>query len=333
MHSKSSSNQSNSFLSSLQTKAKCNIPFWELEFHLWNKFGYGDLVLGEEILNKSKIDQFYSLKKNAEIIFNVAEEIGFSAVTIPGNYWELAPGKPSYFWLPDELIFEQAKVLIDNCPDELSLVVTVGGVLSIPSSENYMDFSIKMMEAPEEIDLLAKQTFNQSIKKIISYSDLGYKYFLTASDLADNSGPYFPKNEFKRFILPYLKRWSHFIHNLGGYSILHSDGNLNQYMDDISDSGIDALQAIDPIAGMAMNEMLETVGIKITLCGNLDCGFLLTSDEQSIYEKTFNMLAEYHQKGEFVFGASNAIQFEIAKSNYLSMVNAWNDFNKKLIEN
>ena len=219
---------------------------------------------------------------------------------------------------------------LDLVKDEFLLVANVGGVISIPPAENYVDFSTKMLEAPSEIDEIAKQNLTDAINKIDILSDVGIKIFMTASDLADNNGPYFPPAEFKRFIIPYLKRWSDYITSKEGYSVLHSDGDLSPYIDEIASSGITALQAIDPIAGMDMENLLQRVGHLITLCGNFDCGTLLTSNQTMIYNTTTELLNKYKSSGDFVFGSSNAVQMEINLNNYMAMVSAWKDFNKTI---
>lgn len=322
--------KNNIFNQALKQKSNLEIPLWELEFHLWDKFGFGKLQLGHDLKSLSIRNQNLAMHKNAEIFFEVSKKIGFSAITIPGNYWELAPGEPAYYWVPEKLYYKQAEIIHQVLAEEFGLVANVGGILAMPSAENYLDFSISMLESPEEIDKLADSLFRDSIEKINKLSDIGYNIFLTASDLADNHGPFFPPNEFQRFILPYLVKWAEFINKKDSYSIFHSDGNLNLYLDDIIGSGINALQAIDPIAGMNMEDVLLKSNNKITLCGNIDCGILLTKDEKYIRKETMSLLEQCYGKGEMVLGASNAVQAEINLSNYLALAEALNEFNNKI---
>ena len=43
----------------------------------------------------------------------------------------------------------------------------------------------------------------------------------------------------------------------------------------VADSLLDALQAIDPVAGMDMLQVKAQVGDRLCLCGNVDCGLLV----------------------------------------------------------
>ena len=86
----------------------------------------------------------------------------------------------------------------------------------------------------------------------------------TASDLADNSGPFFKIEQMHRFILPYLDRWASQCKAMGLYTILHTDGKLPpSYLEAIAETAVDALQAIDPVAGMDMATTKAIVGDRL----------------------------------------------------------------------
>jgi len=79
-------------------------------------------------------------------------------------------------------------------------------------------------------------------------------------------------------MLPYLRRWVAEVRDMGCFAILHTDGDVTPYMEDIANSGVHALQAIDPVAGMDIRKVKEQVGDR--LCGNVDCGLLLNGSPQ-----------------------------------------------------
>jgi uroporphyrinogen decarboxylase len=110
------------------------------------------------------------------------------------------------------------------------------------------------------------------------------------------------------------------------FRILHSDGNLAPYMERLSDSGVDAIQAIDPVAGMDMVETMKLVDGRVCLCGNIDCGLLLTGSPEQVFEATKNLLVACMPGGGFVLGASNAVQPQVPMDNYRAMIAAWRQF-------
>ncbi len=317
------------FENALECKTQANsIPLWELEFHLWDKFSGKSFYAGEDFVKLSAAEKESALHTNAEIIELVSEMLAFSAVTIPGGYWEIASGIPAYWWLPEEYRIKQAVILHKLIGNKIMLVANTGGVLAMPSADNYVDFAISLFESPEKVDDQAIKIYQQGIDNVNKYFDLGIQTFLTASDIADNSGPFFNPEQMERFVLPYLERWAAHIKQIGGMSILHSDGNLNLYLDRIADTGVNALQAIDPVAGMDIRKAKQQVGNKLCVCGNIDVGKLITESPESIYNEVKWLLDFMKVKPGFVLGASNAVQKEIAINNYLALVEAKRDFRK-----
>jgi uroporphyrinogen decarboxylase len=130
----------------------------------------------------------------------------------------------------------------------------------------------------------------------------------------------------ERFVWPYLTNWALKVKEMGAYAILHSDGDLMPYLDKIANSGVDALQAIDPVAGMDMRTVKDQVGNRLCLCGNLDCGLMVTGSPEQVFEATRDLLVTCKDGGGLVLGASNALQQEVPAENYLALVNAWKEF-------
>ena len=327
-----SSNPKANMISALTLKqGNYSVPIWELEFHLWEAFSNKKLWIGSEFIKLSNKEKETALHTNAEIIVEVSDMLHFAAVSLPADYWELVPGHPSYYWLPDDYILKQAKTIFELCDDKLLLVAQSSGVLSLPSASEYMDFSVQMFQDPDIIDKKARSQFDNSIIQINAFLDIGINTFYTASDIADNSGPYFPPEQFERFILPYLNQWSEYIKNNNGLSILHSDGDIKPYMAQIAKTGINAIQAIDPVAGMDIVEIKEKYGSKICLCGNIDCGLIYTGPQEAIYKKTKNLIEKIGRKGGFVLGASNAVERSTPQSHYLAIINAWIETEEPLL--
>lgn len=308
----------------LQKNETC-IPFWELEFHKWNDFSGTEFFVGEDFLKLSPGEKERALHTNAEVIAMVCSKLRFSAVTVPGGYWELSPGHPAYLWLPDEYRYLQAKLVHELVGSDVMVIANSGGVMAIPDASEYVDFSLKMLMYPEEIDTIAAKTFENGLEQIKKFRDVGIETFYTASDLADSHSPYFDAEQMERFIYPYLTKWAEAIKSAGGFSILHCDGDINVYMDKIATTGINGLQAIDPTAKMDLYSLLQTYSQNLCLCGNIDLGLLITGEPEQVYEEAKSMILQCKPLGSYVFGCSNAVQEEVPEENYLALVQAYAD--------
>ena len=215
---------------------------------------------GQEFCALSPAEQDRALEANAEILLSAAQELNYAALTVPGNYWEIAPGEPAFYWLPPEARFRQIELLQRAGSEDLMLVAGSGGVMSMPGASNYVEFCYQLFDAPEEIDRRAAQTLEHGLEMAKRLRDLGIEAVFTASDIADNRGLFFNPDQMERFILPYLRRWAAAVKEMGLYTILHTDGDVGACLEDLAESGIDALQAIDPVAGMDIRQVKDAGG-------------------------------------------------------------------------
>jgi len=301
------------------------VPLWEIEFHAWDQASGRHAVFGQEFAALSPQEQEKALHVNTEIMVSVSLELGFSALTCPARRWKVAPDVPAYFWLPDDAREKQARLLRKAAGDRLLLVGNAGGVMGMPSAKDYVEFSYRLFDAPEKVEAAAWNNLEFGLKNARFLRDQGMDAVFTASDIADNRGPFFNPEQLERFIFPCLRQWAAEVKKLGLYSIIHTDGNVAPCLEQIASSGVDALQAVDPTAGMDMRRAQEAARGRLCLCGNIDCGLLLTGPQEAIYESTRKLLAECAGAGPLVLGASNAVVPETPIANYRAMLRAWRE--------
>jgi uroporphyrinogen decarboxylase len=298
------------------------VPVWELGFQCWDQASGRHVVFGREFEALTPGEQERALRRNAEIILAVCDELGFAGLRTPNNYWEVSPGEPAYGWLPEDGRWEQTRILRELAGDDLVLVGGTGGVIT-PPTQGFAEFCYRLFDAPEEIDRMAERCLADGLEAAARMRDLGVEAVVTASDIADNHGPFFNPEQMDRFVLPYLRRWAEGVREMGLYGILHTDGDINPCLEAVAESGIHALQAIDPVAGMDIRQVKRRFGERLCLCGNVDCGLLLTGPPEAVYETTRDLLRDCMPGGGFVLGASNAVVPETPMENYLAMIQAW----------
>jgi hypothetical protein len=314
-----------SVLSGKKTKA---VPLWELEFHLWEEFAGRPVPFGKAFTDLPDSNREKALMDSAEAILEVSDKLHFSAVTIPGGYWETSPGQPAFYWLPDRSRLRLAERLAASKPPQLLLVANVCGVLSMPDSPRFMEFCTRLLEDPDSVQAEAEEVLARGIEDASKLVDVGVEAVCSPSDIADNRGPFFNPEQMDRFILPCLRRWAAAVRDLGAFPILHTDGNVNSYLDAIAESGVSALQAVDPLAGMDIKKAQEKVGGRIALAGNVDCGLLVSGRPETVFAAAKSLLLSCKSGGKLILGASNAVQRHVPIANYLALTEAWEQYGR-----
>ena len=302
------------------------VQVWDLEFHPWHKFTAKPYRVGVEFTKLTESEKEKAIRVNTEVMVEVAAALHFSAITVPNGFWEVSPGMPAYFWLPPEYRFRQIRLLRDALPKDILLFAVAGGIMGIPHSNEYIEFSYKLFDAPEEIDKKAAELIIKGRELVSKCREAGVDGVISAADLADNRGPFYSPEQMARFILPNLKEWVRFAKSLGCFAIMHSDGNMVPLLESIVECGLQALQAIDPVAGMDMADTQKRIRNRMALCGNVDCGLLVAGKPEQVYQASKKLLLECKGSGNLVFGASNAVQNEVPKENYEAMISAWKEF-------
>jgi uroporphyrinogen decarboxylase len=298
------------------------VPVWELEFQLWDAASGRHVVLGHEFEALSPQRQEAAMHANAQIMLDVSAEMCFAALAAPNAYWNQAPGQLAYYCMPGDTRFRQLEILRELGPDDLMFTATTGAILCADYSP---EFCYRIFDDPDGVDETARGRLAGALEAAKRFRDCGATAVVSPSDLADNSGPFFNPEQMKRWILPYLSEWSSAVRDMGMYSILHTDGDLTRYMDAIADTGLDAIQAIDPVAGMDMRRTKDVVAGRLCLCGNVDCGLLLRGNPETVYAATRELLNTCKAGGGLVLGASNAVQPDVPIENYRAVIRAWKD--------
>jgi len=149
----------------------------------------------------------------------------------------------------------------------------------------------------------------------------GADVVLTGDDYANRKAPLMSKKQFEEFVLPYLRRAVETSKKHGIPFIKHTDGNLWPIIDTIIDSGIDALDPIEPIAGMDIGEVKGKYGKRIAVVGNVDCSYVLTfGSEKEVEEAVKETIAKASPGGGHIIASSNSIHPAVKPSNYILML-------------
>jgi len=176
---------------------------------------------------------------------------------------------------------------------------------------------------PDFVHRLAEMVSDYKCKVLQNAVDAGADILLTGDDYAGRKGTFISPQHFKRFIIPYLKRAVEIARRNNIPFIKHTDGNLWEVMDELVATGINALDPIEPIAGMDIGEVKKRYGEKICLVGNVDCTEVLTHGTvEQVEEAVKETIAKASPGGGHILASSNSIHPAVKPENYKKMVEA-----------
>ncbi|HIE51139.1 MAG TPA: hypothetical protein EYP85_05220 [Armatimonadetes bacterium] len=176
---------------------------------------------------------------------------------------------------------------------------------------------------PEFVHRLARVVMDYKKQVMERAVEVGADILLTGDDYAHRTAPIMSPEHFREFVLPYLQEAIDLAKAHGVPFIKHTDGNLWPIIDMIVETGIDALDPLEPIAGMDIGEVKQRYGARIALAGNVDCGELLSrGTPEEVVEAVKETLAKAAVGGGHILASSNSIHPAVKPENYRAMVEA-----------
>jgi uroporphyrinogen decarboxylase len=186
-----------------------------------------------------------------------------------------------------------------------------------------MDFIRDPEFAHEVIDLCLEFDLRLTRNAIAAGVDI----VVLGDDYADNRGPMMSPEHFREFILPGLRRAIADAHDAGAYVVKHSDGYIWPILDMIVDAGPDAINPIEPAAGMDIGAVKAAYGHRVCLIGNIDCGRLLShGTPEEVRRAVRECIAAAGPGGGFILASSNSIHSSVRPENYVAMAEACREF-------
>jgi len=188
---------------------------------------------------------------------------------------------------------------------------------------------VDYIENPDFAKRLAKIVIEYKKRIAERAIDEGADVILTGDDYAYRTAPIMSPILFREFVLPYLQEMVDLTKRRKVPFIKHTDGNLMPILDMIIDTGIEALDPIEPIAGMDIGWLKEKYGDRIALVGNIDCTEILThGTQEEVKEAVKETIAKAGVGGGYILASSNSIHPGVNPNNYRTMVQSAREFGK-----
>jgi uroporphyrinogen decarboxylase len=193
----------------------------------------------------------------------------------------------------------------------------------------YEKLLMAFADEPELVRGLVELSVEINITMAHEVARRGADFVFTGDDYASAERPLISPRMFAEFLQPGLNRVIAGFHQAGLPVIKHTDGNILPILDMILDSGIDALDPIDPIAGLDIGRFKQQYGERIALKGNVDCAHTLTfGSEKDVVDETREVIRKAAAGGGLILSSSNSIHSSVKPGNYLAMWNAIRTYGK-----
>lgn len=179
------------------------------------------------------------------------------------------------------------------------------------------------VDCPRLAHAVAELAIDYKVRLLRRAVEAGADVIVSGDDYAGRHGTFMSPRDFRQFVLPYLRRSIEAAHAAGALFIKHTDGNIWSILPDMVEAGIDAIDPLEPVAGMDIGEAKRRFGDRIALVGNVDCtGLLPHGTPTEVEEAVKETIAKASPAGGHILASSNSIHPAVRPENYRAMAEA-----------
>lgn len=151
---------------------------------------------------------------------------------------------------------------------------------------------------PQEVHrLFARLTefYMKSMERAVK--ELKVDGFFVSDDIGTQTAPFFSLDVFREFFKPYYKKLIHKAHELGTHFWLHSCGNIELFLPEFIEIGLDVLHPIQKNT-MKEQEIAEKYGDQICILAGLDVQYLMAFGSPEEVREEIGFLMDTYQRPE-----------------------------------
>ncbi|MEW5815677.1 MAG: uroporphyrinogen decarboxylase family protein, partial [Spirochaetota bacterium] len=181
-------------------------------------------------------------------------------------------------------------------------------------------FSYLVEDEPQLASEWLEALNEKEIRRAKAIADLKLvPIMLTHGDIAYKTGLIHPPEWLRKEFIPRLKKLVAIYHNCGVKCLFHSDGNLNEILDDLVMAGIDGLNPVETTANMHIADIRKKFP-SLFLAGGIDASRLLTLGTPEEVRETCKKAIDDTGGLGYLIGSTTELLPMVKVENLLSMI-------------
>ncbi len=223
--------------------------------------------------------------------------------------------------LPDphsDAFYAEARAFAREKGEFAACLVTRIGIFPTLMGLGLETFSLALYENRSLIEALLDRYVDWSAAIAERAASLGFDVFVSTDDMAFKSAPFFSPAVFRELVLPRYRRVAA---KLDLPWILHSDGNLLPFLDDLAGLGIAGFHPVEKGA-MDIRAVKRDYGRRLCLLGNVDLNILGMGTPQEAEAEVRALIRDVAPGGGYIVTSGNSLAGYLRPENIVAMARA-----------
>ena len=179
---------------------------------------------------------------------------------------------------------------------------------------------IMMVDDPELVIDIFNTELDCSLQLLDMIWDAGYTFdaIFWCDDMGYRNGTFFSVDMYRDILKPVQKRAIDWAHAKGIKSHLHSCGNINAFVPELIEIGLDGLNPLEVKAGMDPDYLKSTYGDDLVLHGGLNA--MLWDDIEKTEAEIRRLLPIMKKNGGYIFQEDHSIPDSVSLADFRRIV-------------
>jgi hypothetical protein len=215
----------------------------------------------------------------------------------------------------DDALYVGAAEFVREKGDYAACLVTRIGIFPTVLGMGIERFSIALYEDRALVEELLDRYTDWAAVVAERVCRLGFDVFISTDDMAFKSAPFFSPQIFRELVLPRFERVRA---QISLPWVVHSDGNLMPFLDDLVDLGIAGLHPLEKGA-MDIRAVKQSHGGRICMLGNVDLNLLGMGMPEEVGREVHDLIRDVGPGGGYIVTSGNSLAGYLRPENVLAL--------------
>jgi uroporphyrinogen decarboxylase len=215
-------------------------------------------------------------------------------------------------------LFEEATRIL---PGDMKVIGQYGDIFTfVWELMGFETFSFALVENPDLVQAMFDRIgaiIYRLFERMAQFDIVGGLFY--SDDIAYQTGLMMSPRALRQHLFPWMKKIGALCRQRQMPYVYHSDGILWDVMDDLLDTGITALQPIEPKAWDIV-KVKKQYGDRLALVGNVDVDLLARATPEAIRTEVLRLIDQVGSDGGYCVGSGNTVPNYVKLENYRAML-------------
>jgi uroporphyrinogen decarboxylase len=218
----------------------------------------------------------------------------------------------------DDSLYAGAEEFIRHKGEYAAWFVTRIGMFPAMLSIGIENFCVALYENLPLVEAVFNRYYDWMLVVAERVCRMGFDVFVSTDDLAFRTGPFLSPTMFRDLVMPYHRRVAE---KISIPWILHSDGDVTPYLDDLISLGIAGLHPNEKGA-TDIRAMKRKYGDRICLLGNVDLNILGMGTPQDVEQEVCDLIHDVGPGGGYIVTSGNTLAGYLRPENVVALARA-----------